>query len=354
MLSIGRFDFHADGATVIMTLVDGGRARHMNLLITGAGGFIGRALTARLMSSAHPLPAGLGPVSRLTLMDLQLDGPELPRVRRLSGSITDAALLARAFDTPVDVIFHLASVPGGTAEQNYELGRRVNLDATLGLLEMARTQSISLSRPPIFVFASSIATLGAPLPDPVDDSTPPRPQLTYGAHKWIGEILCVDFARRGWADARCVRLPGIVARPPQRTGQLSAFMSDIIRELAEGRSFTCPVAAESTTWLMSVHCIVDNLLHAAALAADQCRASRVWTLPALRSSMTELVGAIAEVYGSDRLSRVSYQSNPALEANFGRHPRLLTAAAEAAGFRHDGDLPTLVRRALVGIETARA
>jgi hypothetical protein len=63
--------------------------------------------------------------------------------------------------------------------------------------------------------------------------------------------------------------------------------------------------------------------------------------------MAELVQAVADVYGHDALERVSYVSNPALEANFGRYPPLSTPAAEAAGFRHDGDLLTLVRRALL-------
>jgi hypothetical protein len=58
------------------------------------------------------------------------------------------------------------------------------------------------------------------------------------------------------------------------------------------------------------------------------------------------VGAIAAVYGSDRAELVRFESHPALEANFGRHPPLFTPAADAAGFRHDGDLKTLVRRAL--------
>jgi nucleoside-diphosphate-sugar epimerase len=201
----------------------------------------------------------------------------------------------------------------------------------------------------VFVFASSIAVLGSPLPATVDDASPLHPKMSYGAHKLIGEILLEDFHRRGWVAARAVRLPGIVARPPQRTGQLSAFLSDIFRELAEGRSYECPVSADSTTWLMSVHCIVDNLLHAAALSAAACENTRVWTLPALCTSMTGLVQAIAEVYGADVLRRVSYRSNPALEANFGRYPPLVTAAAELAGFRHDGNLPTLVRRALLAV-----
>jgi nucleoside-diphosphate-sugar epimerase len=317
----------------------------MNLLITGANGFIGRALTARLLSPSAR-PTALGTIGRITLVDLHFEGPEIPMLRRLPGSISDKALLARAFDTPIDVVFHLASVPGGMAEQHYELGRDVNLGATLELLEKARDQAAASGRPPIFVFASSIAALGSPLPAHVDDTTPLRPQLTYGAHKLIGEILATDFDRRGWVNARSVRLPGIVARPPQRTGQLSAFMSDIIRDLAAGRDFACPVSAASTTWLMSVHCVIDNLLHAATMPDAARGNTRVWTLPALRSSMTELVEAIAAVHGPEVLSRVSYGSNPALEANFGRHPPLATPAADAAGFRHDGDLQTLVRRAL--------
>jgi nucleoside-diphosphate-sugar epimerase len=322
----------------------------MNLLITGANGFIGKALANRLLSEAAAPPAGLRPIGRLTLIDLGFEGPDVPRVRRLHGSIADPTVLARAFDTPVDVVFHLASIPGGMSEQHYELARQVNLDATMNLLEAARAQTIASSKPVTFVFASSIAVLGAQLPAVVDDATPLRPKLTYGSHKLIGEILLDDFNRRGWVDARSIRLPGIVARPPQRMGQLSAFLSDIFRELAAGRIYACPVSADSTSWLMSVHCVVDNLLHAATLAPSSSRDRCVWTLPALRTSMSQLVAAIAEVYGSEVLSRVTYGSNAALEANFGRYPPLRTPAAEAAGFAHDGDLATLVRRALQPIE----
>jgi naringenin degradation protein FdeJ len=322
----------------------------MNLLITGANGFIGRALTSRLLSEAAAPPAGLRPIGRLTLIDLGFEGSDVPRVRRLHGSIADPAVLARAFDTPVDVVFHLASIPGGMSEQHYELARQVNVDATLNLLEAARAQTIASSKPVTVVFASSIAVLGAALPAIVDDATPLRPKLTYGSHKLIGEILLDDFNRRGWVDARSIRLPGIVARPPQRMGQLSAFLSDIFRELAAGRSYACPVSADSTSWLMSVHCVVDNLLHAATLPSSAKRDTCAWTLPSLRISMSQAVQAIADVYGSDVLSRVTYGSNPALEANFGRYPPLRTPAAEAAGFAHDGDVATLVRRALQPIE----
>jgi D-erythronate 2-dehydrogenase len=336
MPGIGRFDFQRQCDLSIIA--------SMNLLITGANGFIGKALVGRLLGDRVGVPPELRP-DRLTLLDLTLDLAATPGVRLLPGSIADRDLLSRAFDPPVDVVFHLASIPGGRAEQHYKLGRQVNLDATVALLEATAAQS-AFRTPARFVFASSIAVLGSPLPDPVNDATPTRPKLTYGAQKLIGEILVEDFNRRGQLQGRSIRLPGIVARPAQPAGLLSAFLSDLIRELAAGRPFTCPIAADSTTWLMSVPCVLDNLLHAAMLPASQTGSTHTWTLPALCMSMEQLVDAIAAIHGGEVRSRVSYQSNAALEANFGRYPPLFTPAAEAAGFRHDGDLQTLVRRAL--------
>lgn len=315
----------------------------MHILITGANGFVGKALVARLLTDASALPG----LTRLSLMDLAFDAPVTdPRVQLLPGSITDPALVAQAFTHPVDLVFHLASIPGGMAEREVVLGRQVNLDATVHLLEAARLQADHPAAP-VFVFASTIAALGAPLPAAgVDDHTPCTPKLSYGAHKLIGEILVADYTRRGWVDGRSVRLSGIVARPAGPSGLLSAFMSDIIRELAAGRSFNCPVSADSTTWLLSVPCLIDNLLHAATMDGARLGDGRVCTLPALHLSMAELAEAVGQAYGVDTTGRVTWQSNPALEANFGRYPPLRTPLAEAAGFRHDGDARTLALRAL--------
>jgi hypothetical protein len=63
--------------------------------------------------------------------------------------------------------------------------------------------------------------------------------------------------------------------------------------------------------------------------------------------MSELAAAVGPVFGHDTAALVSYRSDPQLETNFGRYPRLLTPAAEAAGFAHDGTLEMLVRRALM-------
>ena len=182
----------------------------------------------------------------------------------------------------------------------------------------------------------------------VDDATLPKPTLSYGAHKLIGEILVADFSRRGWIDGIALRLPGIVARPPEPSGLLSAFMSDIFWKLTAGEPFTCPVSPKAVAWWMSVRCCVDNLLHAARLTSEQRRSTRAIALPVLRLTIAELVDALARVYGEDRLHLVRYAPNEALEAGFGRYPPLDASTAEALGFRHDGTIQDLIRNAMVG------
>jgi nucleoside-diphosphate-sugar epimerase len=315
----------------------------MHIVITGAAGFVGRALAKRLQQSGH---MNGKPITRLSLLDLHIQGDALTRCQHLVGDIGDARWLRTVLgQCPVDVVFHLASIPGGTAEQQYALARLVNLDATQSLLEIGQRQVEQGGTPPVFVFASSIAVFGS-MTAAVDDDTQPRPQMTYGVQKLIGELLVADFSRRGWIDGRAVRIPGVLARPAARTGQLSAFMSDIIRELAAGRPFVCPTSPQATTWASSLPCVVDQLLHAATFDVNLSQGKRVLTLPTLRFAMSELAAAIGRVHGRDVEPLLRYEPDERIEALFGRFPGLTPGLADQAGFGRDRDIDELVLRAL--------
>jgi nucleoside-diphosphate-sugar epimerase len=310
----------------------------MRVMITGAAGFLGRLLVQRLLDKGQLRGQ---PLEALVLLDRQLEGfPSDPRLRLLLGSITEPTLLRRALADGVDVVFHLVSVPGGAAEEHYALGRQVNLLATLELLDQLR----NVARPPVLVYASSVAVYGEQLPARMDEQWMPRPALSYGAHKVMVETQLNDLARRGEVDGRALRLPGIVARPREPNGLRSAFMSDLMHALAAGENYCCPVSPKATAWWMSARCCVDNLLHAAEL--QNPGPQRVWQLPVLHLAMDQVVEALAEAFGDDRRALVSYQPNADLEALFGRYPPLRTPQSRALGFHHDGSAQTLVRNAL--------
>lgn len=308
----------------------------MRILITGAAGFVGGTLVRRLLETGTN-------AQTLVLIDRTFPNrPEDPRVEHVAGSIEDAGLLDHALGGGADLVFHLASIPGGLAERDHALGLSVNLGGTLALLEAIRRRGVH----PVVVFASTIAVYGSPMPSLVDDETPLRPVLSYGAQKLMGEILIQDYSRRGWIDGRTLRLPGIVARPPEPSGLLSAFMSDMFHAMAEGRPFVCPVSADAVAWWMSAATCADALIHAARLPPPAVADRRVWLPPVLRLTIGDVVEALARRFGAERRTLVTHAPDPGLESVFGRFPPVRTDAAEALGFRHDGSADALVARAL--------
>ncbi|HTU12078.1 MAG TPA: NAD-dependent epimerase/dehydratase family protein [Allosphingosinicella sp.] len=282
------------------------------ILITGADGFVGRAVARAL------------PPERLRLVDRRR--PDVAGAQCIAGDLTDRTALPALLDG-IEAVIHLAALPGGAAEADPAASRAVNLDAALNLIEAASGRAR-------FVYASSIAVFGPPLPDRVDDDTPPCPAMTYGAHKLMVETALADAIRRGDIEGIALRLPGIVARPPAPSGLKSAFMSDLFWAIRDGRPYVVPVSSEATIWLMSASRAAANLVH--ALAAPSGPAL---TLPALRTTIGDLVETVAK----GRSAAIAYAPDPVLEAKFGRQPPLATPRADRDGFRRDDDLSTLVQ-----------
>lgn len=292
----------------------------MKILVTGAGGFIGRAVVRHL-----------SPLHEVVAVDRSLAG--LPGIE---GDLRDASVQQRILDSHCAAILHLATIPGGAAEQDPALAWDVNVDATHALIEAA-TRSV---RAPHFVFASSIAVFGDPLPPQIDDDTPAAPQMLYGAHKSMMETWIDNQTRRGALRGLSLRLPGIVARPRGPSGMKSAFLSELFHALKAHEPITLPVSPLATTLLMSVQRVAANFAHTLS-----CGAIGHLNLPALHVTMSDLVAAVAAVTGTST-ARVSWEPDAALEAQFGALPPLSARRAEAFGFAHDGDLEGLVRSAL--------
>jgi nucleoside-diphosphate-sugar epimerase len=219
----------------------------MKIAITGGAGFLGRRLAGLLLQDPT--------VEHIVLADaVAATGLEsFPRLSAQRGDISSRAA-ADAVVAGADIIFHLAAVVSGSAEADFDLGMRVNLDGTRTLLEAAR----SGGRKPIFVFASSLAVFGSAAGSVVGDDTPVQPLSSYGIQKAIGELLVSDYTRKAFVDGRVVRLPTVCVRPGRPNGAASSFVSGIIREPLNGERFSCPVEPGLELWLSSPGTAIEN------------------------------------------------------------------------------------------------
>lgn len=146
----------------------------MIVLVTGASGFLGRAVAAELVATDHE-------VRTLQRRQSEVDGAV-----DFLGSITDPRLVARAMDG-VEAVVHLAakvSLAGAAHEF-----RTVNVDGTRLLLDAAENAGVSrlvqVSSPSVAHAGAALAGVGA------DPASPDRARGQYARTKAEAELLAL-------------------------------------------------------------------------------------------------------------------------------------------------------------------
>ncbi|WP_250474458.1 D-erythronate dehydrogenase [Caballeronia sp. GAFFF1] len=313
----------------------------MKILITGGAGFLGQRLAKRLLERGT---LDGQPVTEVLLLDVArpADAHLLadPRVRAETGDIAERAVLERCIDGETRAIFHLAAIVSGQAEAEFDLGMRINLDASRTLLEVCRASGHA----PRVVFTSSVAVYGGVLPDIVQDDTALNPQTSYGTQKAIAELLLCDYSRRGFVDGRVLRLPTISVRPGKPNAAASSFASGIIREPLNGERSVCPVDGETRLWLLSPKSAVDALIAGCEIDRAEFGMRPIINLPGLSVSVNEMVAALREVAGDEAASRIDWQRDERIAKIVASWPGAWdTSRAQQLGLTGDRSFAEVIR-----------
>lgn len=221
----------------------------MRILVTGASGFIGHALCARLLAQGHEVGALV-----------RRDGSQPAGTRPLHGDLSDGQRLSETIaEERPDCVVHLAAeIASQRSERKI---RQVNVDGTARLVDGCL--AVAGSRPavgPRLVFASTVVT-GDAHGALLTEETQLPVQTPYGRSKQEGERLVL---RSG--------LPATVIRPSHVYGPGGWYASELIAQLRKPGRFA--VIGSGTNLWDVVH--VDDVASALALAAEQAAPGTVY------------------------------------------------------------------------------
>lgn len=312
----------------------------MNIVITGGAGFLGSLLAQTLLQQDS------GSIQSLMIVDrVKPNGTitEDPRVSAIVADITDPQQVATLIGPTTTHVFHLAAIVSSHAEQDFDIGIKVNLTATQLMLEQCRQVNSEIR----FVFSSSLAVFGGALPEVVTPMTATQPSSSYGTQKAIGELLVNDYGRKNLVDAISVRLPTICIRPGVPNQAASSFVSGMIREPLKGQTSNCPVDLDLGLWISSPETVIQNIIHASRLERSAIQGYRTFNLPGIRVTPRTMLAAMAEQVAPSRTDLVTIKKDKAIESIVASWPQTIDNTKELnLGFSVDANFNAVLSRYL--------
>jgi len=185
----------------------------MTVLVTGAGGFLGRAVVNDLLESGCHIRALVRDGSQAATFSRSVDV--------LIGDVRDPRCTKEA-TRGCDTVIHLAGKAhaiddDGVDEDEYE---SVNVDGTRQLLEGAMAGGTRR-----FILASSVKVFGETTHHCLDENALPAPHTPYARSKWLAEQAVASYANRAGMTTVSFRLPLVYG--PTRRGNLFRMIAAI-------------------------------------------------------------------------------------------------------------------------------
>jgi len=172
-------------------MVQPSNARQEKIAVTGAGGFIGRALTLSLAERGYKVIA-LDNNFRGSLATVEMH----PNISLKSCDILDRDSIDESI-AGMDMVFHLAAING--TENFYSTPDKVMEVGVIGTHNVVQSAKMHNIRKVVFASSSEAysTTSVIPTPETVDLRVPDvlNPRFSYGGGKLAGELIVINYLR---------------------------------------------------------------------------------------------------------------------------------------------------------------
>jgi len=249
-------------------------------------------------------------------------------------------------------VLHLAALLSGYAEENFDLGMKVNLFGTINVIECVRSLTEELGGPQIYLYVSTdyVAMFNDfNRANAVTEESFRLSPVSYGVQKACNELLISDYTRKGFIDGRVVRLSAVIGRPGW-SNSISYPYTGIFTQPLEGKDYDCPLPMDVPYPCSSLDKNVEALVFLASkVDSEAIGHNRVIQAPCMTMNLKMIWEACQEVAKEEGvpLGTVT-QSSPAAAGTttvteINVCPNVSCAKAEALGCPMGVDLKEIIR-----------
>jgi UDP-glucose 4-epimerase len=206
----------------------------MHVLITGGAGFIGSAVTRKLLADGHAVRV---------FDNLETgDRTNVPAgVPLIEGDIRDAAALEAAMAGSDHVVHLAAMVSVALSVAEPERCFDINVTGTRRVLETAKALGVKR-----VVMASTAAIYGNEPTLPKRETMAPRPESPYAYAKWQNEVDAGYYGRYLGLETVCLRFFNVFGPRQRPDSPYSGVISIAANRLLAGLPFTVNGTGEQT------------------------------------------------------------------------------------------------------------
>ncbi|TXS51905.1 NAD-dependent epimerase/dehydratase family protein [Streptomyces sp. t39] len=246
--------------------------RPLDVVVLGASGFVGSAVTAAFAGRPVRLRAVARRRSSVPL------APGVTADVRLA-DLTGAGELAAAV-AGADVIVHLVMHSGGwRAAESDPAARAANVGVMEDLCEILRAERRD-GPPPLVLYAGAASQVGLTPDRPIDGSEPDVPHTAYDEHKLAAERILMDATADGAVRGVSLRLPTVYGYVDAPHGADRGVVSFMVRRALAGEPLTLWHDGSVKRDLVHVEDVAQAFV--AALGHGDALTGRHWLLGAGR------------------------------------------------------------------------